>query len=80
MAIPGMLYRPHFSNIALALASGLLLSAAWWGPWLAPLLFGAFLPLLFLQEKLQEEGQGEGLRVFRLAFLAFGLWNLLGTW
>ncbi len=72
--------RPEAQAIALALASAIALSAAWWTPLLAPLLFVAFVPLLLLQDKLEAEGGADGVRLFRLAFLSFGLWQLSGTW
>ncbi len=48
---------------------------------LTPLLFGAFLPMLWLEDSIREgEGKRKGRRVFFYGWLAFGLFNLLTTW
>lgn len=69
-----------YPSILLALLSGCLLAAAWY--WhLGPLLFIAWLPLLFLEKQITE-GQGgkKRLKLWCYSYLAFFVWNLLVTW
>lgn len=63
-------------KIGLALSSGLLFWLAW-PPfsYSFPLLFVAFVPLLFLVKKVEDEQ-----RLFPFTFLAFVVWNTLCTW
>jgi len=63
--------------IALALLSGLLLSAAWPARGLSLLIFVAWVPLFYVQQYLGDQKQ-KGM--FRLAWLAFLVWNSLTTW
>lgn len=63
--------------IALAVLSGLLLSAAWPARGLSLLIFVAWVPLLFVQQYLGDHKQ-KGM--FRLAWLSFLIWNSLTTW
>lgn len=64
-------------KIVLALLSGGLLTAAWptWG--LAPLVFIGLVPLLLLEDRIAQGGQG---KLFWLSFLAFFVWNVATTW
>ena len=62
---------------ALALLSGLLLSAAWPARGLSLLVFVAWVPLLYIQQYL---GDHRKKGVFRLSWLAFLVWNSLTTW
>ncbi|MDP2235745.1 MAG: apolipoprotein N-acyltransferase [Bacteroidales bacterium] len=63
--------------IGLSLLTALLLSAAWPARGFVPLIFVAFVPLLFIQDYLGNERK-KG--VFALAYLSFFIWNILTTW
>lgn len=66
------------TKMSLAVLSGLMLAAAWPTKGLAPLVFVAFVPLIYLQDRIgnrQEKGN-----IFLLSFLAFLVWNTLTTW
>lgn len=66
--------------IGLAVLSGLLLSAAWQTNYLVPLIFVAFVPLLFVQDYVgNPKNSGKG-NIFLLSFLCFFIWNSLTTW
>ncbi len=68
------------TNNYLSAASGLLLGVGF--PGLVPfpfLLLAAFVPLLWLRQRLAAEGAGYG-KVFRHGFSAFVLYNLLATY
>ena len=69
--------RSRIRNIVLAVLSGGLLSAAWptWG--IAPLIFIGLVPLLLLENRIAQDGNG---RLFWLSFLTFFIWNLATTW
>lgn len=64
-------------SILLAILSGGLLSAAWptWG--VAPLIFIGLVPLLLIEDRIAQGGNG---RLFWLSFLAFLIWNVATTW
>lgn len=64
-------------NIIMAVISGLLLWAAWPVNGLAPLIFIALVPLLYLEERISK---GEKGNVFWLSFVTFLLWNVLTTY
>ena len=66
-----------YQKILIAFASGLLLWAAWPVRGLAPLVFIALVPLLYLEERISE---GEKGKVFLLSFVTFLVWNVLTTW
>lgn len=77
------------TRISLALLSGLLLAASWPTNGFTPLIFVAFVPLIFLQDEMGTQQVNEstdrrsGLKrgsVFGLSFLAFLIWNSLTTW
>jgi apolipoprotein N-acyltransferase len=61
----------------LSLLSGLLLAASWPEHGLAPLIFVAFVPLLFIQQYL---GDTRKKGMFWYAWLSFLIWNALTTW
>lgn len=66
--------------IGLAALSGLMLSTAWQTPYLVPIIFIAFVPLLFVQDYVgNPTNHGKG-NVFLLSFLSFMIWNCLTTW
>mgnify|MGYP003289386253 CR=1 FL=1 len=81
----------RITRISLALLSGLLMAAAWPTNGFAPLIFVAFVPLIYLQDRIgcqqlcsrqnnESTGQqGKG-SVFGLSFLTFLVWNTLTTW
>lgn len=66
---------------ALAVLSGLLLSAAWPVKGVTPLIFFAFVPLFFIQHDLgKPENKGKDGQLFLLALSSFFIWNSLTTW
>lgn len=70
-----------FHLLILSVLSGLLLSLAWPMHGFPPLLFAAFVPLLFIEEYLRSRKNHN--TVFTIAhyvFPAFLIWNLLTTW
>lgn len=68
-------------QIGLAVLSGLLLSASWPVNGFTPLIFIAFVPLLFLQETISSvENTHKNGNIFLLSFLSFIIWNTLTTW
>lgn len=68
------------TKVSLALLSGLLIAAAWPTKGLAPLAFVAFVPLLFLQDRIGDKENPEKGKMFLLALVAFLTWNSLTTW
>lgn len=67
-------------KISLALLSGLLIAASWPTNGFTPLIFIAFVPIIFLQDIIgNEEGKVKG-SVFGLSFLTFLVWNSITTW
>lgn len=67
-------------KISLAVLSGLLLAAAWPTRGFTPLIFIAFVPLIFLQDYIGDDNNNEKGNIFGLSFLAFLVWNSLTTW
>ena len=75
-------------KISLALSSGLLLAASWPTNGFTPLIFIAFVPLIFLQDNSQRSTinnqqstvNGHRNNIFGLSFLTFLVWNSLTTW
>jgi apolipoprotein N-acyltransferase len=66
---------------ALAILSGLILSAAWPVNGWTFLIFFAFVPLFFIQEDLgKPANKGRGGQLFILAYISFFIWNSLTTW
>ena len=66
-----------YQKLFIAVTSGLLLWAAWPVRGLAPLVFIALVPLLYLEERISK---GEKGKVFLLSFVTFLVWNVLTTW
>lgn len=70
-----------FRHLILALLTGVLLSAAWPQGGFAPLLFIAFVPLLWVEDSISAKGYSySGIRLFPYSYTAFLTWNLLTTW
>ena len=69
--------RPKAIRLMLTILSGLLLSAAWptWG--FAPMVFLGLIPMLWLEDRIAQGGEG---KLFWLSFLGFLVWNLITTW
>ena len=67
-------------EILLAVLSGLLMAAAWPTNGFTPLIFIAFVPLIFLQDRIGNQQDKKNGSVFWLSFLAFFVWNSLTTW
>ena len=63
--------------LILALLTGVLLALSWPLNGFTPLIFVAFVPLLFVQQYLGDENK-KG--VFLYAWLGFFVWNVLTTW
>src|ERR1044071_9016268 len=60
--------------------SAALLTAAW-PPWgFSPLLFIAFIPLLYVQQIISGDNRLRARHLFLYSYRAFVLWNLLVTW
>ena len=68
------------TKIGLAVLSGLLIAAAWPVRGLAPLAFMAFIPLLYLQDRIGDRENPEKGNIFWLSFITFFVWNALTTW
>jgi len=67
--------------IGLSLLSAVLLSLAWPSRGFAPIVFIAFVPLLFVQDYIGDPNtKNKKLSVFRISYLCFLLWNILTTW
>lgn len=69
------------SNALLALASGLLLGAAWYELF-TPLIFIAWVPLLIIEDRFSSvpDMKRRKLKLTGLVCLAFLVWNLVATW
>jgi apolipoprotein N-acyltransferase len=65
---------------AWAILSGVLLALAWPTYGFSPLIFVAFVPLLFAEYKLRKEQSKNNLHSFFTAYLAFIVWNIITTW
>ena len=66
------------NNICLALTTGLLLGLPWSVSALFFLVFFAWIPLLHSEDKVRHHPNSYA--VFNYAFVAFLLWNIMGTW
>ena len=66
-----------YQKIVLAIVSGLLMWVAWPLRGWPGLIFIAWVPLLFLEERISK---GEKGHVFWLSFITFLIWNVLTTW
>ena len=68
-------------RLLLSLLTPLLLWLSWPEGGFTPLIFIAFIPLLFVDLDLENsEVKRKGRKLFWYAYLSFGMWNLLGTW
>ena len=71
----------NITKISLALLSGLLIAASWPTNGFTPLIFIAFVPLIFLQDyKTTSQQDNKRDNIFLLSFLTFLVWNSLTTW
>ena len=72
----------NISKISLALLSGLLIAASWPTSGFTPLIFIAFVPLIFLQDNInsQQSTVKKKDNIFLFSFLTFLVWNSLTTW
>lgn len=71
----------RLKNILAALLSGILLCLAWPPLDFSPLIFVAFIPLLYRIDFISDHhNKRRGLHVFLCAFLAFLSWNFLSTY
>lgn len=79
-SLSAMQYRkPH--NLILAALSGFLFWLAWPARGFAPILFVAWIPLLFIEDHFYQYCEKKsGRRLFWTSYFAFLLWNLLTTW
>ena len=68
------------TKVGLAVLSGLLIAAAWPVRGLVPLAFIAFVPLLYLQDRIGDRENPEKGSIFWLSFITFLIWNALTTW
>ena len=71
----------NITKISLALLSGLLIAASWPTNGFTPLIFIAFVPLIFLQDNkttCQQDNKKDN--IFLFSFLTFLVWNSLTTW
>ena len=70
-----------FRRFGTALLTGLLLWLSWPERGFTPLIFGAFVPLLWLERQIERSKDSrKGWRFFGWSFLALGTWNGLTTW
>ena len=65
----------RYTNVFIAIASGLLLYAAWPVSPLTFLIFVAWVPILWLESKVESRK-----KFFALVYLAMLLWNIATTW
>ena len=71
----------NITKISLALLSGLLIAASWPTNGFTPLIFIAFVPLIFLQDyKTTSQQDNKKDNIFLFSFLTFLVWNSLTTW
>jgi apolipoprotein N-acyltransferase len=74
-----MTLKKHLRYLTLSLFSAVLFILSWQPVSLIPLVFGAFIPLLFVEKQLRERGEGNGW-LFLYSFIAFFSWNAGTTW
>lgn len=68
-------------SLLLSILSGLLFTAAWPENGFAPLLFVAFVPLLFIEQSISDKSYKYSfIRFLPYVYLAFLIWNLLTTY
>lgn len=67
--------------ISLSILSGILFFLAWTTFGLGPILFVAFLPLLFVDDYIFDNSDRlKSINIFYYSYLTFITWNLLATW
>jgi apolipoprotein N-acyltransferase len=74
-----MTIRKHAYLLALSLLSALLLIISWQPVSFVPALFGAFIPLLFLERTIRQEPNAKTW-LFLYSFICFFAWNAGNTW
>jgi apolipoprotein N-acyltransferase len=74
-----MIIKTHLKYLSYSLLSALLFIVSWQPVSFIPAVFGAFIPLLFLEIQLREDGKGTGW-VFLYSFVTFLVWNIGNTW
>lgn len=65
--------------LLLAVIAGLLFAASWPARGIAPLIFLAFIPLLYITDQVVEK-KFAPMKVFPFVYLSFVIWNLLTTY
>ena len=69
------------NHLVLSLSTGILLGLSWPSQGLTLLIFGALVPLLYVEESIRKDtGKRKGLRLFCFSYLSFLTWNLITTW
>ena len=69
------------NHLVLSLSTGMLLGLSWPTQGLTLLIFGALVPLLYVEESIRKDtGKRKGLRLFCFSYLSFLTWNLITTW
>ena len=69
------------NHLVLSLSTGILLGLSWPTQGLTLLIFGALVPLLYVEESIRKDtGKRKGLRLFCFSYLSFLTWNLITTW
>ena len=67
--------------LSLSLSSGICLGLAWPTGGFTFLIFGALIPLLYLEDKIRvDSSKRKVLRLFIYSYLSFLTWNLITTW
>ncbi|MES2558420.1 MAG: apolipoprotein N-acyltransferase [Bacteroidota bacterium] len=71
--------KTHLRYLMLSLLSAVLFIISWQPVSFIPAIFGAFIPLLYVEKQLREQGKGNGW-LFLYSFIAFFVWNIGNTW
>jgi apolipoprotein N-acyltransferase len=74
-----MNFQSHIRILGLSLLSALLFIVSWQPYSIIPALFGAFIPLLFIEKELREYKMAAGW-VFLYGFITFFTWNICTTY
>lgn len=74
-----MILKTHLRYLMLSLLSAALFIISWQPVSFIPAVFGAFIPLLFVEKQLRQQGNGNGW-LFLYSFIAFFTWNIGNTW
>ena len=76
-----IIFVKDMRKLFLAVLSGLLLAFSWPEIGVFPILFFAFVPLLVLEDELQNSNENKkGRTIFCLSFLAFFIFNAITTY